>query len=531
MEQIQITKYSKAGGVEMQSPSLSLIDLVGKAYIKAVCNGRAFLEGRDAADLWRLAEEKVDFIPVGFRQRMDELVDSIGEQVCEPLDGFASVRGAATAAFNKASHSNMAPLSGFGFVRIGEDGRAYLVSKSEHYHASLGHSFPGYQLVENARQLGIPNATHNNTRGYITRLLEQELIRVANGIERSDPAKLKAVIDSSEPHVLNRVISLETGSLAVEAGFKMMLARFYRLDDTYAKPKYAGRVPVFLVMADHAGGKKANYHGTTLFTQFMRGMWPELAGKLEENNIFVTRAVSINDLAHFERLVEEYDGGPYKIAGFFHEIILMNYGGIRLEEGFLKQAYATCHAHDIPVLVDEIQSCIWSPELFLFREYGLDPDFVSVGKGFPGGEYPASRILTTAEMDSLNQFGALVTNGQEELASLAYLVTMEFAQGNHDYIREIGEYYEGELDGLLKRYPKIISEIEGQRHLSSIFFYNTGQALEFIQYLNQRCIDISAQTYKANCPPAALTKIPLISTPKMVDFLIGKMDEALQSLG
>ena len=49
-----------------------------------------------------------------------------------------------------------------------------------------------------------------------------------------------------------------------------------------------------------------------------------------------------------------------------------------------------------PVMVDEIQSCIWSPELFLFREFGLEPDFVSVGKGFPGGQYPASRILTTA---------------------------------------------------------------------------------------------------------------------------------------
>ncbi len=303
------------------------------------------------------------------------------------------------------------------------------------------------------------------------------------------------------------------------------------MDDTYAKPKYDGRIPVFLVMADNAGGKKANYHGTTLFTQFMRGMWPELAGKLEENSIFMTKAVSINDSAHFERLVEEYDQAPFKIAGFFHEIILMNYGGIRLEEKFLQQAYATCHAHDIPVLVDEIQSCIWSPELFLFREYGLDPDFVSVGKGFPGGEYPASRILTTAKMDDLNQFGALVTNGQEELASLAYLVTMEFAQANREYIGEIGDYYEGELNSLHKRYPQIIAEIQGQRHLSSIFFYNAEQALEFIRFLNARCIDISAQTYKANCPPAALTKIPLISSPKMVDFLIGKMDEALQSLG
>jgi 4-aminobutyrate aminotransferase-like enzyme len=528
MEQTQMTKSTKNDPVEMQSPTLSLIDLVGESYINAVYSGRSFLEGQESAMLWMLAEEKVDFIPVEFRQRLDELIDYVGEQVCEPLNASESGRGAATNSFNKASHPKMAPLSGYGFIRIGEDGRAYLVSKSEHYHASLGHSFPGYQLIENARQLGIPNATHNNTRGHITRVLEQELIRTANGIERGDPVKLKAVIDSNQPHVLNRVISLETGSLAVEAGFKMMLARFYRLDDTYAKPKYDGRVPVFLVMADNAGGKKANYHGTTLFTQFMRGMWPELANKLEENKIFVTKAVSINDIAHFERLVEEYDQGPYKIAGFFHEIILMNYGGIRLDEEFLKQAYATCHAHDIPVLVDEIQSCIWSPELFLFREYGLDPDFVSVGKGFPGGEYPASRILTTAEMDSLNQFGALVTNGQEELASLAYLITMEFAQANRDYIREIGEYYEGELNGLLKRYPKIIAEIEGQRHLSSIFFYNADQTIEFIQYLNKNCIDISAQTYKANCPPAALTKIPLISSRKMVDFLVGKMDDALQ---
>ena len=52
----------------------------------------------------------------------------------------------------------------------------------------------------------------------------------------------------------------------------------------------------------------------------------------------------------------------------------------------------------------------------------------AVGKGFPGGEYPASRILFNDRMDDhLPQFGALVTNGQEELASLAYLITMRWA--------------------------------------------------------------------------------------------------------
>ena len=94
--------------------------------------------------------------------------------------------------------------------------------------------------------------------------------------------------------------------------------------------------------------------------------------------------------------------------------------------------------HDIPVTVDEIQSCIWSPELFMFKEYNCNPDFVSVGKGFPGGQYPASKILTTTAMDSLNQFGALVTNGQEELASLSYLITMEFAETNSNETRKSG---------------------------------------------------------------------------------------------
>src|SRR5690606_37394815 len=111
-----------------------------------------------------------------------------------------------------------------------------------------------------------------------------------------------------------------------------------------------------------------------------------------------------------------------------------NYGGIKLDEAYLQEAYKVCHSNDTPVMCDEIQSCMWYPGMFLFRQYGLNPDFVIIGKGFPGGEYSASRIITTAEMDSLSQFGALVTNGQEELAALSYLVTMRFAEENAEYV-------------------------------------------------------------------------------------------------
>ena len=512
----------------IRSPLLSLSDLLGREYTTAVCTARAFTSSRDVQEFLSIAEEKEDFYPKDFANRVDELLGFVGKQVCTGFEASAS--GATTEAFVKASKSAMAPLGGYGVIRIGEDGRVYLISKSEHYHASLGHDFPGYRLIEKAKKLGIVNITHNNTRGHITRVLEEELVRVANGIARTDRKKLESVLASKEQRVLNRVINLETGSLAVEAALKMMLARFFKLDKTFADPAYADRIPVFLVIADNEGGKEANYHGTTILTQAMRGLWPGMYEKMRDCELFVVQPVRINDGDHFEELVGRFDTGKYKIAGFFHELILMNYGAIRLSESFLQRAYQLCRDHDIPTCVDEIQSCIWSPELFLFREYGLEPDFVPIGKGFPGGQYPASKILTTAQMDILNQFGALVTNGQEELASLAYLITMEFAQANREHTSQVGTYYEQELKALARRHSRWIDRIEGQRHLSSIFFNEEQKAVQFIGHLNDLCIDISAHTYKPNCPPSALTKLPLTATPKMVDFLIEQMDQVLSRL-
>jgi acetylornithine/succinyldiaminopimelate/putrescine aminotransferase len=208
----------------------------------------------------------------------------------------------------------------------------------------------------------------------------------------------------------------------------------------------------------------------------------------------------------------------------------MNYGVIRLDDVFLQKAYDLCHKHRVPVLADEIQSCIWYRDLFLIHEYGLQPDIAVLGKGFSGGEYAASRIATTYEMDDLDQFGALVTNGQEEVASLAYLVTMEFARENSDHVQKIGAYYEDSLKKMIKDFPDLIDSIEGEGLLESLFFKSIDAAVKFTKELNGRGIDISAQTYKPSCPPAVLTKLPLITTEKVVDFLVHSMAAALKKL-
>ncbi|NLG53115.1 MAG: aminotransferase class III-fold pyridoxal phosphate-dependent enzyme [Clostridiales bacterium] len=488
------------------SPVLSLKDILGEAYIDRVIEACDYFGISDKSDAIKTAEEKIDFYPKPLQEKNDEMLKDIGKRVISPIG--KTTMGAATDSFNKATNLNAAPVCGFGGMRIGEDGRLYLISKSEHYHAPLGHGFNGYKLIENAKKLGISNAAHNNTRGYITRLLETELVKTAGG-------------------GIDRVINLETGSVACEAAIKMMLSRFYRLDKTYEAPVYSGRIPVFFVMADANGTGEANYHGTTITAQTLRGMWPEISDKIESDGIYKTVPVKINDIDDFKDKTVMYNSGKYKTAGFIHEIVLMNYGGILLTKDYLKAAYELCEKYDTPVMADEIQSCMWYKGMYLHKLYGLKPDFVILGKGFPGGQYPASRVLTNAKMDTLNQFGALVTNGQEELASLTYLITMIFAMANGDIIEKLGNYFEASLRKLHDEFPDKITRIEGKGHCAAIHFESVEKAINFTGILNSMCVDISAQVYKANCPPAALLKIPLIASEKTVDFLTDKMRAAL----
>ncbi|MFH1737948.1 MAG: aminotransferase class III-fold pyridoxal phosphate-dependent enzyme [bacterium] len=507
---------------------LSLKDLLGKDYIDAVCAAHAYLSGENPRASKALASQKIDFYPKSFQQRLIELLPHVGKVCSRPLR--LSAHGATTAAFQSNTKTTLAPVSGMGFFRLTEDGRLFLTSKSEHYHVPVGHSFPGYRLIDHAQRLGIPNATHNNTRGHITRLLEEELVRTAAGIPPGDRAALNRILASKSKLVLNRVLNLETGSLAAEAAIKMILARFYQPQADSPEPKYKGRIPVMVVIGDDDGKLQANYHGTTIVTQTMRGMWPDILSRFEKQGILLVRSVRPNHTEDLKAIFHEYEQDRYKIAGFFHEFVLMNYGAKRLTKQFARQAYALCKNHDVPTVADEIQSCAWYPDLYLFPEYGVKPTFVAIGKGFTGGEYAASRILFSAAMDTLPQFGALVTNGQEELASLAYLITMRWAQANGDVTSAVGEYYESELRTLAERYPRHISAIEGKHHLAGIFFHDLSIGKAFASRLNAIGLDISVQTYKADSPPSALTKIPITAGYEGIDAIITRMDEALKSI-
>jgi hypothetical protein len=131
--------------VDLASPRVRLRELLGEEYIGGVLRAKALLMGRDVEEILSLAGEEVELYPESFSQRVDGRQEHVGRRVRSGYEG--SDVGAGSAAFRAAINSRMAPLSGLGFIRIGEDGRARLISKSEHYRASLVKGFTGLRLL------------------------------------------------------------------------------------------------------------------------------------------------------------------------------------------------------------------------------------------------------------------------------------------------------------------------------------------------------------------------------------------------
>jgi hypothetical protein len=106
---------------------------------------------------------------------------------------------------------------------------------------------------------------------------------------------------------------------------------------------------------------------------------------------------------------------------------------------------------------------------------------------------------------------------------------MHWARANAQITRAIGDYYEGRMREFAAAHPDKISAVEGKRHLTTMYFKGLDSAKAFARDLNRRGLDISSQTYKEDCPPAVLTKIPLIATPAVVDFIITQLEAAIQT--
>jgi acetylornithine/succinyldiaminopimelate/putrescine aminotransferase len=294
-----------------------------------------------------------------------------------------------------------------------------------------------------------------------------------------------------------------TGSVACGAALKIMLMH-------YGQTKSGEGKPVIVAL-------DGNYHGTDMVAQRLRGMWPEFVRNIEPV------MVQPNNRGELEQVFRRFGR---RIAGFWAEPIMMNREAILIDRGYLRLARKLCNQVDACMVLDEIQTGFWWPEVLMFPQFGIVPDVVVVGKGMTAGFHPLSGIIYKRKYDCLAQYDAISTNGNAALAALVGLACIDLIERHREQVGELGRHYFERLQAIPERYPDRVSAIHGKGLMAGLKFRDVKDALAF----HKRCVGnglwVRAHAYHAG-HSTVLTKLGLCFDRQTADFVVDKLIEAL----
>ncbi len=354
-------------------------------------------------------------------------------------------------------------LVGNGLFYLTEQRQLFLDCTGGHYQMTWGYEHPELtMLLRDGIERGIVWDNHSNIPSAPVKRLTQKLVELANpGRELSEL--------HDDPDSLNTVLAgVATGTVACAAAMKMMLVNHEAPD-----------APVFVVL-------DGNYHGTDLFAQRLRGMWPEYFCNVE------IVAVQPNDPDELSATFAEHGE---RIAGFWAEPVMMNREAIVIEPDYLHLARQLCDETGALMAIDEIQTGFWFPEVIYCVRIGLQPDFIVLGKGMTAGFHPLSALVYRGKLDVLEQYDAISTNGNAALAAYLALGCIALIECEAEQIERMGAAWHEALMALADEFPRTLVEARGIGHMSGLKFRDREECLDFHRRAVERGLWLRAHAY------------------------------------
>lgn len=311
-------------------------------------------------------------------------------------------------------------LQGQGAYLFGNDGKKYLDFASGIAVTAFGHNHP--HLVQ---------ALTNQA---------QQLWHCSNLFEIPGQEKLaRRLVENS---FAESVFFCNSGVEAIECGFKM-IRKYY--DETGQPQKY--RLITF----------EGAFHGRTLAALAATGQQKYSKG--------YDPVVEGFDQVAFGNLNELRAAITPQTAGILFEPV-QGEGGMRaLSPEYLQEVRKIADEFGLLLFLDEIQCGMGrTGKLFAHEWAGIKPDVVAVAKGLGGG-FPIGACLTTAKVGMVMQPGSHgSTFGGNPLAMAVGNAALDILlkSGFMKQVQEIGQQLVIGLEGLVKRFPKILSEVRGK---------------------------------------------------------------------
>lgn len=378
-------------------------------------------------------------------------------------------------------------ITGRGLFYITELGNLFLDTTAGHYQMTWGYNNPELNAtIQEGVKNGIIWDCHSSIPGDYVKKLSYELIDVCGS-----------------PQLDTVMLGTASGSMACSTAMKIAI-KYFR------KAKGEKRTPVFISL-------NGNYHGTDIMMQRLRGMWTPYFS----NCVFET--VEPNDISGLKKVFKKHGKN---VSAFFFEPILMNRESLLLQKDFVKTARELTESVDAIMAIDEIQTGFWVPEVLMFKQFGIIPDIVIIGKGLTAGFHPLSGIIYRKKYDILEQYDSLNTNGNPPLPAYVALKSIEMVKRDSKRISTIGNYYHNKLKSLAGEFHGIVKSIQGQGLLSGIKFKDQPIAIDFHRKCFKRGIWLRVHAYHEG-HSTALTKFALVVDKETIDFTISEFRKIL----
>ena len=445
-------------------------NVLGAQAVEAMTRAKAFLDERDTTQLLHCVGTT--------RQRL-------------ALSAPAAGKTAFPRSYASGKPCDQDLLAGKGVFYVTQDGTIMLDCTGGHYQMTWGYNHP--ELCAAARQamdLGIVWDNHSNAPSLPVKQLADELVALTRdaGFDRVH-------------------LGMCTGSAVCAAALKIMLARYA------ADTARAALGPPIVVSL------KGNYHGTDIAAQTMRGMWPGLLAHMAPVQVEPNDAAELTDV--FKRF-------PRRIAGFWAEPVMMNREALLVDKAYLRLARDLCTRHGALMALDEIQTGFWYPEVFLFRRLEIAPDFVIVGKGMTAGFHPLAALLYRAELDILEQYDAISTNGNASLAAFIALCNLRLIAREATRLARTADGYFNGLRELAAEFPDLIEKVNGLGLLAGLKFRRREDAIGCHAAAVARGLWVRVHAYHEG-HRTVLTKHALAADETVVAYVLQALRELLRA--
>jgi ornithine--oxo-acid transaminase len=314
----------------------------------------------------------------------------------------------------------------------------YVTARGSYLYDSAGRAYLDLHTGEGFASLG---HNHPDVRGVLEATLAAGLVDGVQIHYSALSGLLAQALSERLPSGLDAVFFASTGAEAVDSAMKFARA-------ATGRPR--------LISCD------SSFHGVTLGPLslvgddfFKEGFGPLLPG---------CARVPYGDLDALEAELQSKDVAAFLVEPIQGRMVTPP------PPGYLAAAQAMCRRYGTLFVADEIQTGLGrTGRWFALEEWGLEPDFVLVGKALSGGYMPVAAMVTTRAIFQ-KAVGTLErsyvhqsTYGRNQLSMAAGLATLRIIErdGLLEQVTRIGQILRDGLADLQARY-EMVREVRGR---------------------------------------------------------------------